>query len=192
VKIQILPAAALFGAALFGAAIVPGTVWAQTNPSAEQIVKSLTPTSTSGASRGIRVAPSAAPSGAPAAQPPAGPADAAPSASLSVLFATGSATLTPAATKILNELGRALTDTRLAGNKFRIEGHTDTVGTPDSNKALSEQRAKAVADYLASTYHVDPGKLEAVGLGEDGLLVKTPAQTPEARNRRVVVVNLGG
>ena len=29
-------------------------------------------------------------------------------------------------------------------------------------------------------------------MGEDGLLVETPAQTPEIRNRRVVVVNLGG
>ena len=80
----------------------------------------------------------------------------------------------------------------LAGGKFRIEGHTDTVGTKDGNKALSDARAKAVADYLASTYRVDPSKLEPVGMGEDELLVKTPAQTPEARNRRVVVVNLGG
>ena len=29
-------------------------------------------------------------------------------------------------------------------------------------------------------------------MGEDGLLVKTPAQTSEIRNRRVVIVNLGG
>ena len=92
----------------------------------------------------------------------------------------------------MNELGKALTDPRLAGGKFRIEGHTDTVGTMDGNRALSEARAKAVADYLATTYRVDPGKLQAVGLGEEGLLIKTPNQTPEPRNRRVVIVNLNG
>jgi OOP family OmpA-OmpF porin len=97
--------------------------------------------------------------------------------------------LTPAAIKTLDELGKALTDPRLAGGKFRIEGHTDTVGTADANKALSAAQAKAVADYLASMY---PSKLQTIGMGEDGLLVKTPAQTPEIRNRRVVIVNLGG
>ena len=46
--------------------------------------------------------------------------------------------------------------------------------------------------YLASTYHVDPGKLEAVGLGQNGLQVPTGPNVPEALNRRVVVINLGG
>ncbi len=183
-RTTILPAAVLFGAALMA---TTGPAWAQVNPNADQIVKSLSPLSTDGSSRGVRIAPPSAT--APAAT---GPAEALPSASLSVLFDSGSADLTPAAIKTLNELGKALTDPRLAGGKFRIEGHTDTVGTKDGNKALSDARAKAVADYLASTYRVDPSKLEPVGMGEDELLVKTPAQTPEARNRRVVVVNLGG
>jgi outer membrane protein OmpA-like peptidoglycan-associated protein len=33
--------------------------------------------------------------------------------------------------------------------------------------------------------------VQAVGMGEEGLLVSTPAQTPEPRNRRVQVINLG-
>lgn len=49
-----------------------------------------------------------------------------------------------------------------------------------------------MADYLVSTYHVDPSKLQAISMGEDGLLGKTPAQTSEIRNSPVVVVNLGG
>ena len=187
-RVALLSASALFGAALMGAAA--GTAWAQTNPNAEQIVRSLSPTTTLGPSRGVRIANPSAPAATPA--PAAAPTEALPSASLSVLFASGSADLTPAAIKTLGELGKALTDPRLAAGKFRIEGHTDTVGTADANKALSAARAKAVADYLASTYHVDPSKLQAIGMGEDGLLVKTPAQTPEIRNRRVVIVNLGG
>jgi OOP family OmpA-OmpF porin len=179
---------ALLSAVLLLGAAAP--VWAQINPNADEIVKSLSPLTTTGANRGVRVATPTA--SAPVAAPAPAPAAVLPSASLSVLFASGSADLTPSAVKTLNELGKALTDPRLAGGKFRIEGHTDTVGTLDGNQALSESRAKAVADYLAATYRVDPGKLQAVGMGEDGLLIKTPNQTPEPRNRRVVVVNLGG
>ncbi|MEI7710255.1 MAG: OmpA family protein [Rhodospirillales bacterium] len=179
--------------ALLSAALllgVAGPVWAQSNPNADQIIKSLSPITTGGESRGVRIAtPTAVASPVVRASAPAA---ALPSASLSVLFATGSAELTPTAVTTLNELGKALTDPRLAGGKFRIEGHTDTVGTMDGNKALSEARAKAVADYLATTYRVDPGKLQAIGMGEEGLLIATPNQTPEPRNRRVVVVNLGG
>ena len=176
---------ALLSAVLLLGAAAPG--WAQTNPNANDIVKSLSPLTTGGPSRGVRIA---APTGTAVATP--APPEALPSASLSVLFATGSTELTPSAIKTLNELGKALTDPRLAGGKFRIEGHTDTVGTMDGNQALSEARAKAVADYLTATYRVDPGKLQAIGVGEEGLLIKTPNQTPEPRNRRVVVVNLGG
>ena len=194
-RIALLSAATLIGVGYIGTLSVPAR--AQSNPNAEQIVRSLAPTTTMGPSRGVRIAPTsqgptAAPGSTSAATPPSTHTTQQPSASLSVLFATGSAVLTPGAIKTLGELGKALTDPRLASGKFRIEGHTDTVGTADSNKALSAARAKTVADYLASTYRVDAGKLDAVGMGEEGLLVKTPPQTPEIRNRRVVVVNLGG
>jgi outer membrane protein OmpA-like peptidoglycan-associated protein len=110
---------------------------------------------------------------------------------LTVNFATDSAELTPEAIRTLDELGRALASKDLAGYRFRIEGHTDTVGRRDYNQALSERRAQAVVDYVAKKYGVDPGRLQAVGMGETGLLVQTPPQTPEPRNRRVQVINLG-
>ena len=90
----------------------------------------------------------------------------------------------------LNELGRALTNRELSAYRFRIEGHTDTVGTPEYNKALSEQRADAVVTYLTTRFGVAPSRLQAVGVGEQGLLVPTPPQTPDERNRRVQIINL--
>jgi OmpA-OmpF porin, OOP family len=114
-----------------------------------------------------------------------------PATSLSVLFATGSDRLTPQAERLLDVLGQALASSTLAPYRFRIEGHTDTVGTPEFNHELSERRAIAVRDHLTRRFGVDPARLEAVGLGESQLLVRTPDQTPEARNRRVQVVNLG-
>ena len=51
--------------------------------------------------------------------------------------------------RTLDELGRALASKDLAAYRFRIEGHTDTVGSRDYNRALSERRAEAVVDYVA-------------------------------------------
>jgi OmpA-OmpF porin, OOP family len=115
----------------------------------------------------------------------------APSVSLSVEFATGSADLTPQARQTLDQLGKALSSSDLSQFRFRIEGHTDTVGAPDHNMALSQQRADAVAAYLESKFGVNAGRLQAIGMGEQGLLVQTPPNTPNDKNRRVAVVNLG-
>jgi outer membrane protein OmpA-like peptidoglycan-associated protein len=111
--------------------------------------------------------------------------------SLSVQFASGSAELTPAARQTLDQLGKALSSSDLAQYRFRIEGHTDTVGAADYNQALSQQRADAVAAYLADKFGVNMNRLQAVGMGEQGLLVATPPNTPNEKNRRVNVVNLG-
>jgi OmpA-OmpF porin, OOP family len=123
---------------------------------------------------------------APVPAPAAGPA-----VNLTVNFGTGSAELTPQAIRTLDELGRALASQDLAGYRFRIEGHTDTVGSRDYNGALSERRAQAVVDYVATKYGVAATRLQAVGMGDEGRLVQTPPQTAEPRNRRVQVINIG-
>lgn len=151
-------------------------------------------------------APSVAGPGAPTTGPvttarPATPAVArppvrettsdAPSASITVTFASGSWQITPEAERALAPLGRALASQDLAAFRFRIEGHTDAVGDAMSNQALSERRAAAVRDYLIAKFGVAPQRLVAVGMGETQLLVPTPDEVPNARNRRVQVVNIG-
>lgn len=59
-----------------------------------------------------------------------------PSIDLTVEFATGSAELTPQARETLHALGAAVNTREPANRRFRIEGHTDTVGDPATNKAL--------------------------------------------------------
>ncbi len=115
----------------------------------------------------------------------------APSASITVTFASGSSALTPEAERALAPLGRALSSQELAGYRFRIEGHTDNVGDTTSNQLLSERRAAAVREFLIVKFGVSPDRVVAVGLGESQLLVPTPPQTSNARNRRVQVVNIG-
>lgn len=132
----------------------------------------------------------ASPSTSATTEPPSA-GTAGPSVNLTVNFASGSADLTPEAVQTLDTLGQALSSPALAGYRFRIEGHTDTVGSPEANQALSQRRATAVVTYIASKFGVDAGRLVAVGMGEKGLLVPTGAHVAEARNRRVQVINLG-
>lgn len=183
--------------------------FAQGNPSADQIINSLKPSGNlvAGGTRGIRLAAPPGGAAAPAPvvhaatsqpriasarpEPTQAPATGGPSVNLTVDFPNGSADLTPQAMATLDQLGKALGSTELANYHFRIEGHTDTVGSPAYNKALSERRAEAVVSYLTSKFGVQPARLQAVGMGDEGLLIQTPPQTPEPRNRRVQVVNLG-
>ena len=106
-------------------------------------------------------------------------------------FRTGSAGLTPQAAAVLDELGKALASNALAGYRFRIEGHTDTVGAKDYNHALSQRRAAVVMAYIERKFGIDESRMVPVGLGSEQLLVQTADQTPEARNRRVKIVNIG-
>ncbi len=133
--------------------------------------------------------------GRPAAASPAAVSPVRPSAprsvNLTVNFPSGSAELAPGATHTLDELGRALTSSTLSGSHFRIEGHTDTVGTPEMNKSLSERRAAKVVEYLVAKWHIDRARVESAGMGQEHLLVPTGPNVPEAGNRRVTVINLG-
>jgi outer membrane protein OmpA-like peptidoglycan-associated protein len=64
-----------------------------------------------------------------------------------------------------------------------IAGHTDTVGSPEHNLALSRRRARAIAGWFRSHGLKIPVSYE--GFGEHSLLVKTADETAEAKNRRV-------
>jgi outer membrane protein OmpA-like peptidoglycan-associated protein len=118
--------------------------------------------------------------------------DSRPSVDLNIVFATGSAELSPAATRLLDDLGRALSDPVMENSRFLFEGHTDTVGGRDYNQVLSDRRAKAVVAYLSRRFDLPQDRLIAVGRGMDGLLVQTGPGVPEERNRRVHVANIGG
>ena len=113
------------------------------------------------------------------------------STNLEIVFASGSTDLTPQAVAVLNQLGEALTNSQLAAYHFKIVGHTDTTGDAATNLSLSQQRAQAVEAYLNSKFGVADARLQATGVGEADLLVQTPPQTPELRNRRVEIINLG-
>ncbi len=181
-----LASAVLFAPTLSGRAL------AASDPSVGDVIKALTVMP--GASRGSRpvvAAPVAAPvHGAPAAMPAivagSGAID------LNVQFAPGQAELNAGAKRTLDVLGQALTSPELASARVRIEGHTDTTGTPAANMELSGRRAAAAVAYLEQKFAIPPARLETAARGAGDLLVPTADQVNEPRNRRVHVVNISG
>lgn len=71
---------------------------------------------------------------------------------------------------------------KLATIKLFIAGHTDTVSDAAYNRALSNDRARAIGRWFAKHGVTIP--IRYAGFGEDALLVDTPDGTDEPRNRR--------
>lgn len=108
--------------------------------------------------------------------------------SLEVLFDYNSADLTPQAKQQLDPVGKALASDDLKGLSFRIEGHTDIVGSDLFNIDLSRRRAEAVKAFLAEQYGLDTASIQIEGKGKKELADKTNP-TSES-NRRVRIVRL--
>jgi outer membrane protein OmpA-like peptidoglycan-associated protein len=68
--------------------------------------------------------------------------------------------------------------------KIDVEGHTDNVGSKERNQRLSEQRAKAVADYLTGK-GVDPARIHSAGFGDTRPIAANDSEANRARNRRI-------
>jgi outer membrane protein OmpA-like peptidoglycan-associated protein len=103
-----------------------------------------------------------------------------------VLFPTGGEALSDIARQSLDKVAQALVE-QPKGAHIRIEGYTDARGSDTSNQALSQRRAMAVRDYLA-TRGVDGSMLEAVGRGEADPIASNDSADGRANNRRVEIV----
>ena len=102
-------------------------------------------------------------------------------------FASGQASLRPEARA---NLSRVIDFVQSAGAaRVLIEGHTDDRGSDNLNQALSQRRAEAVRAALIEE-GVDPGRLQAVGRGEDQPVADNASAEGRARNRRVEIVVL--
>jgi outer membrane protein OmpA-like peptidoglycan-associated protein len=105
-----------------------------------------------------------------------------------VNFATDSAVITAAEAPKLEGSIKLITDSLarhrdLGPIKLFIAGHTDTVGATAYNLRLSQRRAQSIAGWFRKHGLRLPIYYE--GFGEQSLLVATPDETDEPRNRRV-------
>jgi outer membrane protein OmpA-like peptidoglycan-associated protein len=89
------------------------------------------------------------------------------------------------------ELQKAVTFIRkYPGAKVRLEGHTDSIGTDEYNKGLSERRAEAVKDYLVKEGAARASRISTVGYGESRPVASNDTEEGRAQNRRVEVLIL--
>lgn len=100
-------------------------------------------------------------------------------------FASGGATLGGGAVGDLGRLAAFLN--RFPGRTVQVEGHTDSVGSADSNRRLSQRRAESVKSYLVAR-GIDPARITASGLGEEAPAASNDSGTGRQQNRRVEVI----
>lgn len=99
-----------------------------------------------------------------------------------IFFAFNKATIQPRSFPLLDEIAQALKDHPTF--VIRIEGHTDSVGSAEYNKKLSQARADAVREYLIRK-GIDPARLKAIGYGEERPIDDNSTEAGRAVNRRV-------
>ncbi|MEI8393392.1 MAG: OmpA family protein [Rhodospirillaceae bacterium] len=130
------------------------------------------------------------------AQPPAPPAyvevpwkgeitpstKAAP-ASFTIPFKSGSSKLSHQDIATIRDAADAFLK---GASTITLTAHTDTVGKAKSNQALSERRARAVANALVKA-GVPMGAISSTAVGESQLVVSTGDRTAEKANRVVVI-----
>lgn len=105
-----------------------------------------------------------------------------------VLFKSGSFELLPGARERLAKVSGIVL--AYQGLRLAVEGHTDSIGTDEYNRRLSEQRADAVRDYLVQQ-GISTDAISASGFGKSEPVASN--DTPEGRqqNRRVELVVSG-
>src|SRR4030043_1844845 len=104
---------------------------------------------------------------------------------LYINFDTGKSTIKPESRTIIDQIVGMMKAN--PGLKIGVDGHTDNVGNPKSNKTLSDERAKSVVAAIA-TQGIDTNRLSAAGYGQDKPIADNKTEEGRAKNRRVEMV----
>jgi len=104
---------------------------------------------------------------------------------LYINFDTGKSTIKPESKPIIEQIVQMLKSN--PDLKLSVEGHTDNVGNPKSNKTLSDDRAKAVVSAIVAQ-GIDAKRLSTAGYGQDKPIADNKTEEGRAKNRRVELV----
>ena len=104
--------------------------------------------------------------------------------SWAIEFDTGKATFRPQALPVLDEL---LDQVAVSGLAVQVSGHTDNVGDPSSNLALSKRRAEAVSAWLQAnaSSSFPKERVRTRAYGDQQPVAANDSAEGRARNRRV-------
>jgi outer membrane protein OmpA-like peptidoglycan-associated protein len=132
----------------------------------------------------LAAAATALSAGVALAQTPSAPSAKEGPESVVLYFDLGSAAIRSQDEALLDQASRLYRD----GNPIVmiVAGSADTVGLPDRNLSLSQQRADAVLRALMAR-GIPAGRFQLVAKGETELAVATDDEVPEEGNRRVEI-----
>ena len=102
-------------------------------------------------------------------------------------FGFDSAALSPEAKGILDGFVQKLI-TENKGVYIEIQGHTDSTGTDEVNKALGQKRAEEVMMYLYTQHHIPLHRMSVVSLGSAMPVADNGTRDGRAQNRRVEIL----
>ncbi len=98
-------------------------------------------------------------------------------------FAPGSAIIQPEYFSLLTKVQRAIRE--FPQSYVVVEGHTDATGNAYKNKLLSEERARAVKEYLNANLNFDANQIQAIGMGDQKPIASNKTAEGRAKNRRI-------
>ncbi|MBP6979172.1 MAG: OmpA family protein [Bacteroidales bacterium] len=104
---------------------------------------------------------------------------------LNILFDTGKSAVKTESEPIIEQIYILLSSNPAL--QVSIEGHTDNVGNAESNKTLSEARAKAVKEAIIAK-GIGSERLTSVGWGQEKPVADNRTEEGRAKNRRVEIV----
>ena len=106
-----------------------------------------------------------------------------------LLFATGSATLSSKARQQLRAFYKSLAPSIQRGSlkQIQVTGHTDSTGTSEDNQRLSQRRAQSVRNQLIQL-GVPSSLIRTLGKGEDAPAASNGTAQGRSANRRVEIV----
>jgi OmpA-OmpF porin, OOP family len=108
-----------------------------------------------------------------------------PLANVTVNFGFDKATLTSDDKDQLDSFAAKVTDAK--SYILEVTGGTDSTGPAQYNYDLSQRRADAVVQYLASKYNIPPFRFYLIGIGKDQAVAPNDTREGRAQNRRVQV-----
>jgi OOP family OmpA-OmpF porin len=105
-----------------------------------------------------------------------------------IFFASGSDVVLPESAPVIRQVASYMEANPAV--KLRITGHTDNVGSSESNADLSKRRSASVAWVLAEQFKVASDRFETDGKGDAQPIASNGSPEGKAKNRRVEFAKL--
>ncbi len=105
---------------------------------------------------------------------------------ISLSFPVGKSTIEPENFGLLSKVQNAIKN--FPNSTIVIEGHTDSYGSDKKNLDLSQERARAVKQYILANMNLEPTKVMSFGYGETKPIANNETKEGRAKNRRIDLI----